>query len=212
MEKEQIIKALEELQKEKKRNFSQSYDIIITLKDIDIKTQPVESFIVMPHSRGKKVKVCAFVGQELAEQAEKTFDLVIREKNFDEYKDKKKAKALSKAYDFFIAQATLMPLIAQTFGRVLGPRGKMPNPKAGCVVPPNANLAAVKERLQKMVHVKAKSAPMIQCIVGTEEMKQEETVDNVLTVLTQVTKALPSEEQNIHTIYLKKTMSKVVKV
>jgi len=44
----------------------------------------------MPHSRGKKVKICAFVGQELAEQAEKNFDLVVREKNFDEYKDKKK--------------------------------------------------------------------------------------------------------------------------
>lgn len=212
MEKDRIIKALEELQKEKKRNFSQSYDLIITLRDIDIKTKPIESFIIMPHSRGKKVKICAFVGQELAEQAEKNFDLVVREKNFDEYKEKKKTKMLAKEYDFFIAQATLMPQVAAVFGRSLGPKGKMPNPKAGCVVPPNANLTVLKERLQKMVQVKAKNAPMIQCIVGNENMKQEETVENVLTLLTQVAKSLPNEEQNIHTVYLKKTMSKVVKV
>ena len=212
MEKDRIVKALEELQKEKKRNFSQSYDIIITLRDLDIKTKPIESFVLMPHSRGKKVKICAFVGQELAEQAEKNCDLVVREKNFDEYKDKKKTKKLAREYDYFIAQVTLMPQVAAVFGRSLGPKGKMPNPKAGCVVTPNANLAVLKERLQKMVQIKAKNAPMIQCIVGNESMKQEETVENVLTLLTQVAKSLPSEEQNIHTVYLKKTMSKVVKI
>ncbi|HLC74298.1 MAG TPA: 50S ribosomal protein L1 [Candidatus Nanoarchaeia archaeon] len=213
MDKARVTKALEQLQAEKQRKFQQSYDFIVTLKDINVKTQPIDAYVVLPHSRGKTVKVCALVGQELAEQAAKNCDLVIREMQFDAYKGKPKdAKKLAKTYDFFIAQANLMTQIAAVFGRSFGPRGKMPNPKAGCVVPPQANLAVLKERLQKTVHVKAKDALMLQCIIGNEKMSMDEVTDNVMAVLTQVTKALPNEEQNINCIYLKKTMSKPVKV
>lgn len=213
MEKAQVTKALEELHQHKKRNFVQSYDLIITLKDIDIKVKPVDTFAVLPNSRGKKIKVCALVGQELAEQAAKTCDLVIRENEFPDYKgDKKKLKNLARTYDFFIAQVTLMPQVAAVFGRVLGPRGRMPNPKAGCVVAPSADLAALKERLQKTVQLKSRNSPMVQCIIGSEEMGAEQVADNVLSVYNQITKMLPNEEQNIKTVYLKKSMSKVVKV
>ena len=212
MEKTQIIKALEELHKQEKRKFVQSFDLIVTLKDVDIKAKPVDTFAVLPHSRGKKIKVCALVGQELAEQAAKTCDFVIRENDFVTYKDKKKLKNLARSYDFFIAQVTLMPQVAAVFGRVLGPRGRMPNPKAGCVVPPSADLAGLKERLQKTVQLKSRNSPMVQCIVGSEDMGTEQVADNVLSVYNQVSKMLPNEEQNIKTVYLKKSMSNVIKV
>lgn len=212
MEKTQIIKALEELHKQEKRKFVQSYDLIVTLKDVDVKTKPVDMFAVLPHSRGKKIKVCALVGQELAEQAAKTCDFVIRENDFATYKDKKKLKNLARSYDFFIAQVTLMPQVAAVFGRVLGPRGRMPNPKAGCVVPPSADLGSLKERLQKTVQLKSRNSPMVQCIVGSEDMNTEQVADNVLSVYNQVSKMLPNEEQNIKIVYLKKSMSNVVKV
>ena len=212
MEKTQIIKALEELHKQEKRKFVQSFDLIVTLKDVDIKAKPVDAFAVLPHSRGKKIKVCALVGQELAEQAAKTCDFVIRENDFVAYKDKKKLKNLARSYDFFIAQVTLMPQVAAVFGRVLGPRGRMPNPKAGCVVPPSADLAGLKERLQKTVQLKSRNSPMVQCIVGSEDMVTEQVADNVLSVYNQVSKMLPNEEQNIKTVYLKKSMSNVIKV
>ncbi|HLD33866.1 MAG TPA: hypothetical protein VJB66_04015 [Candidatus Nanoarchaeia archaeon] len=211
MEKTQILKALEQLKDDKKK-FVQSYDLIITLKDINTKTAPVDAFVVMPHTRGKTVKVCAVVGQELAEQASKQCDLVIRETELLKYRDNKAAKKLAGEYDFFLAQITLMPQIAQYFGRSFGPRGKMPNPKAGCVVAPTANLSVVKERLQKTVHVKSKEALALQCIIGNESMDIEQVADNILAVVTQVSKALPNEDQNVKAVFIKKTMSKPIKV
>lgn len=213
MDKAQIIKALESIKEEKKRNFLQSYDLIITLKDIDIKTKPVDAFVVMPHSRGKKIKVCGLVGQELADKAQKICDFVIREKDFPMYKeDKKKVKKLAQDYDFFIAQANLMAQIAAVFGRGFGPRGKMPNPKAGAVIPANADVDVLIKRLQNTVAVKAKTMAAIQCTIGSEDMNFEPVAENILAVYNQLLKLLPSEEQNIRTVYVKKSMSAVVKV
>ena|SRR3989338_632694 len=213
MDKAQIIKALESIKEEKKRGFLQSYDLVITLKDIDIKTKPVDAFVVMPNSRGKKIKVCGLVGQELADKAQKACDLVIREKDFPIYKeDKKKVKKLARDYDFFIAQANLMAQIAAVFGRAFGPRGKMPNPKAGAVIPANADVEMLVKRLQNTVAVKAKTMPAIQCTIGSEDMNVEQVAENIFAVYTQLLKLLPSEEQNIRTVYVKKSMSPVVKV
>jgi large subunit ribosomal protein L1 len=213
MDKKQIQIALEELKKEKSRKFSQSYDLIVTLRDLDIKAHPVDAFVLLPHSRGKKVRICALVGQELADSAKTNTDTVIRETDMDKIKgDKKQVKQLSEQHDFFIAQANLMPQVAAAFGRTLGPRGKMPNPKAGGVVPPNADLASVRDRLQKTVQLKTKAAPMVQCIVGSEDMDDAQIVDNVMTAYTQLTKLLPAEANNVKSVLLKKTMSKVVNV
>jgi large subunit ribosomal protein L1 len=58
----------------------------------------------------------------------------ITKSEFKNYSDKKELKKLVSKYDFFIAQASLMPIVATTFGRVLGPAGKMPSPQLGILV------------------------------------------------------------------------------
>ena len=197
-----------------KRNFKQSFDLIINLKGLDVKKQEhqIDTFITLPNSRGKKVKVCALVGAELAEQAKTVCDEAIMSDNFEKYKDKKETKKLATSFDFFVAQANMMPKIATVFGRVFGPRGKMPNPKSGCIVPPNANLKPLYEKLQKTVRATTKSAPLIQCGIGSEDMKQEDIAENALTVYDNVLHALPNEKHNIKDIYIKLTMGKPVKV
>ena len=135
------------------------------------------------------------------------------ERYFDKYaKDKKLTKKLAGEYDFFVAQATIMPKVAASFGRIFGPKGKMPNPKAGCILPPNGNVKAVVDKLQKTVRVAAKTMPAIQCVVGNEEMKEEEVIENILAVYHALVKVLPNEDQNIKAVLLKKTMGKPVKV
>src|SRR3989344_5225570 len=140
MDKETIKNTLEELKtNSQKRKFKQSIDLIITFKNLDLNKpeNQIEQFVNLHYGRGKQDKVCGLVGAELIEESKKELDKTIATDDYIIYqKDKKLIKKLATEYDFFIAQANVMPKIAQTFGRVLGPRQKMPNPKAGCVVPP----------------------------------------------------------------------------
>ena len=203
------IKAAKEARKERK--FSESYDLVINLKNLNVKSNPVKVAVVMPHTTGRSIKVCAFVGQELAEQSKKFCDKTITDFEFASWKGKiKEIKKLAEEYDFFIAQATVMAKMAGTFGKTLGMKGKMPHPKAGQVVPPNANLQQLVERLGKTVSVVARKATNLQCIVGKDSMSDDEVAENIETVYKTVVKALPNEEQNVKKVLLKLTMGKPV--
>ncbi|MBI4454030.1 hypothetical protein HY636_05290 [Candidatus Woesearchaeota archaeon] len=214
MEKENIKKVLEELKKNsKKRKFKQSYDLIINLQGLDLKKpeQHVDFYTSLHYGKGKKLKICAFVGPEMSEEAKKVCDLTV---NVDEFNNltKQAVKKMANEFDYFIAQANIMGKVAAAFGKVLGPRGKMPNPKAGCVFLPKAQLQPLYDKLQKTIRVSAKTALMIQCAVGKEDMKDEEIIDNVMTIYTQVVNSLPNHDNNIKLVSLKLTMSKPMKV
>tara|TARA_Y100000310_G_C20609360_1_gene777196 strand:+ start:532 stop:1170 length:639 start_codon:yes stop_codon:yes gene_type:complete len=212
MDKEQVKKAITELKSQPERKFSQSYDLIINLKNLVVKSSPVDLFVTLHYPKGKEVKIAGFVGNQLTEQSNKHFDLTISEADFAKYTDKKQLKQLADSYDYFVAQANLMPKVAQAFGKVLGIKGKMPNPKLGCVVPPNANLETLKNKLQKTVRLQAKKATNLQCLVGKQSQPDAEIIDNIITVYQAVLKALPNEEQNIKNAQLKLTMSKPIKI
>ena len=105
-----------------------------------------------------------------------------------------------------------MPKVAQAFGKVIGIKGKMPNPKLGCVVPPNANLEPLVKRLNLSVRMQAKKATNLQCMVGKEDQPDAEIIDNILTVYNATLKQLPNEIQNVKNVVLKTTMGKPVKL
>jgi len=216
MEKQRIVQTLEKAKTDsKERKFTQTIDLIINLRGINIKKsdEQVNLFVELPHETGKKAKICGLVSKDLGEQAKKEFDFVIEDTQFEEYITKKKEfKKIAGSHDFFVAQANIMPKVAKSFGAILGKKGKIPNPKAGCVVPPNADLAKVKTRLQKMVKAQAKTEVSIKCAVGNEKMDPAQVVENVLAVYNKVKGALPQEEQNIKSVMLKLTMGPAVKV
>ncbi|MBR9691513.1 50S ribosomal protein L1 [Candidatus Woesearchaeota archaeon] len=215
MDKETVKKSIEELKKSNKRNFKQTFDLIIVLKSLNLKKpeDQIEFYHQMHYSVGKQIKICALVGPELAGQAKELFDTTIHIDDFPKYaKDKKLLKKAGAEHDFFVAQATIMPQVATTFGKILGPKGKMPNPKAGCVVPPNANLKPLVEKLKKTVRIAAKTIPMIQLAVGKEDSKEEEVIDNILTTYNDLVHRLPGGKNNIKRVLLKLTMSKPVKL
>ncbi len=178
-----------------------------------MKTSSLDFFVNLPFPKGKKVKIAAFVDQLLAEQAGKFCDLVIRDTEFDKYKENKKAnKKLAQEYDYFIAQATIMPKIAGVFGKALGARGKMPNPKLGGVVPPNANLEPLVKKLATTVRLSTKKGTNLQCLVGKQNQPEAQIIDNILTVYQAAVKQLPNEVHNIKEVLLKTTMGKPVKI
>ena len=215
MDKQEVMTALATMKKESaKREFVQSVDLIIALKDLDFKKteQQVDFFVTLQHDTGRKKKICALIGPELISEAKEAMDETINVDDFTKY-NKQKAKKLAQDYDFFIAQATIMTKVAASFGRYLGVRGKMPNPKAGCVVPPKgAALKALHERLQKTLKVSARKVPIIQLQIGTEAMNPEHVADNIVYVYDQLIHHLPGERNNIQTVYLKLTMGKPVKL
>lgn len=215
MEKKELINAINKAKEvSSKRNFKQSFDLIINLKGIDLKKteQQVNIFVQLHYPRGREAKICALVGPELLGQAKRDCHGFISIDDFGKYSDKRAIKKLADSYDYFIAQATIMPKIATAFGRVFGPRGKMPNPKAGCVVPPNANLKQVVERLQKTVTLRTKNDPIIMTSIGKENAKEEELADNAMTIYNAVIHSLPNEKYNVKSVYIKLTMSKPVMV
>ena len=127
-------------------------------------------------------------------------------------KNKGKTKKLAESYDFFIAQANIMPQVASAFGKILGTRGKMPNPKAGCVVPPKTNLKPVCQKLKMMVRVSAKKDSTIKIPIGKEDQPEAEIVDNVIAILDQLIHHIPGGKNNIRNAMLKLTMGKPAKI
>ena len=202
---EQLETALNELRKNPERKFDQSVDLIINLQKFDVKKNQVNLFISVPH-KIKEKKICAFL--EVKNNNVET----ITKAEFKKYSDKKELKKLAKKYDFFIAQASLMPIIATTFGRVLGPAGKMPSPQVGILK--NADDKAINElknKINNSVKIKTKEAS-IKISIGKQSMKNEELIENIITVYNSVMKALLKGKDNIKNIELKFTMTKPQKI
>jgi len=191
-----------------KKNFKQSIDLIINLKGLDLKKTEhnINIFVPLQYDTGKKISVCALVGPELEGKAKEACEEIILAERFDMFKDKAVVKKLANKHDFFIAQASLMPKIATVFGRFLGPKGKMPNPKIGSILPPNANIKPLCEKLKKTVNLITKNEPTIKCRVGREDTDDSSVIDNILTVYNSVTQKLPNETQNVKSVMLKLTM------
>ncbi len=193
----------------KKRNFTQSFEIIIVLKGVDTKQFALNENVVLPNGRGKDVKVCVVASGDIALKAKKCADRVI-DKNELERISKKEAKKIAKEFDFFAVEAPLMASFAKVFGPVLGPRGKMPTPRD--IIPPTGDPCAVVERLRKSTRVRARKSASIQAAFGSEKQKDEELAENAKAVLEAVLNKLEQGWNNIKKIFVKLSMGPVVKV
>ena len=207
MNKKDVLKAIQTAKGSTKRNFKQSVDLIINLKSMDLKKaeNQFDDFVDLPHTKGKKTKVCALVGPELEDNAKKVCDKTIRQDEFQKL-NKLIIKKIAKQYDYFIAQANIMANVATTFGKSLGPRGKMPNPKIGCVVPPKADLTVSYNRLQKLVKLSTKKGGSVKTIIGNEGMEDKDLVENIMTAYNHFIKILPNEKDNVKNVLVKLTM------
>ena len=210
MKKDQLLHALQNLRKiSKKRKFTQTVDLIINLRDLD-KKHNVDAYLVMPHNTGKGTKICAIVDGELEKDAKASADKVITKLELTKLTPKEISK-IAKDYDIFIAQASLMGQIATVFGRILGPLGKMPNPKAGGVVMSGGSVKASVDRFKKNLRIKNKNELVVKVSLGKEDFEDSKLVENAMVVYEAVSHAVPNE-RNIKNVVLKMTMSKPVVV
>lgn len=205
---EAVKKVLEE---SKPRNFTQSIDVVITINDLDVNKPEnrLDEEVLLPNGRGKDVKIAFIAEGELAYQAEQAgADLVIDKEQLEAYgKNRAEAKKVANTYDFFVAQSDLMPTVGRFLGPVLGPRKKMPKP-----IPASANPEVILGRLRSTVKVRVKDQPIVQSIVGSEDMTEAQIAENVDAVLDVLDRNLEKGQKQIKALYIKTTMGPVTRV
>ena len=202
---EHLKKALEELRKTEKRKFEQTVDLIINLQKFDVKKSQINLFVQVPY-KVKKKKIAGFF-----ETSQKEVETITKN-DFRKYSDKKEIKKLVKKFDFFISQASLMPSVATTFGRVLGPAGKMPSPQLGIILNPDEkSISELVSKINQSARIRVKEAS-VKMPIGKEGMKDEEIIENISAIYNALLKALPKEKENIKNVEIKFTMTKPVKI
>jgi large subunit ribosomal protein L1 len=100
-----------------------------------------------------------------------------------------------------------MPLIGRNMGTILGPRGKMPTP-----VVPSTDIKEEIDKHRKMILIRLRNQPILQCIVGNEKMVDDEVAENVQTVIRSVETKLSKGAKNLESINIKLTMGAPIKV
>ncbi|MFH1249248.1 MAG: hypothetical protein V1660_03785 [archaeon] len=198
--------AIDNLKKGKKRNFNQSVELIINLKDFDARKDSLNTFLQLPFPPSEK-KICAFLDKPNNE-----FDSAILKADFEKWQDKKEMKKLAKDYDFFVAVPSVMQLVATKFGRILGPMGKMPSPQLGLLVSQDEkSIQELISKLRKTTRVKAKE-PSVKILIGKEDTDTLKISQNAEAIYNLVVNTLPKKKENIKSLMIKLTMSKPIKL
>ena len=163
--------------------------------------------VSLPHGTGKQVRVLVLCNTDEAANAAKEAgaDYV----GLDEYIEKIKGGWTD--VDVIITQPAIMGKIG-ALGRVLGPRGLMPNPKSGTVTPDVAK--AVKEVKQGKIDFKADKTGIVHASIGKVSFTTEQMVDNAREFINTLVKLKPSAAKGtyIKSIYLSSTMSRGLKI
>jgi large subunit ribosomal protein L1 len=201
-----LKEALKQLRSTEERKFDQTVDLIVNLKGLDFRKTNL-SFVVSVPNKFKDKTVCAFLNEK------SELVTTVTKPEFSKFAtDKKALKKLVKKYDFFIAHGSLMPSVASTFGKVLGPTGKMPTPALGVMMKEgNDEVKNMLGKISKSAKIRVKDAS-IKIAVGKASMDDAKIIENAKSVYDGIVAALPLKTDNIKKSLLKLTMSKPVEV
>lgn len=178
--------------------FPESFDIAVNLGvDPRKSDQVVRGATTLPHGTGKEIRVAVFAQGENADKAKEAgADLV----GFEDLADKVKAGELD--FDVVIASPDAMRIVGQ-LGKVLGPRGLMPNPKTGTVTPDV--VTAVKNAKAGQIQFRTDKAGIIHGSIGRIGFGPDQIRENVEALVSDLKKAKPASAKG--TYFEKVTLS-----
>ncbi len=208
-EKKTIETVLKALEAAPPRKFSESVEIAINLRDIDLSVPKnrIDEDVILPKGRGRKIRVCVFASGEMAVKAKGAADLIIQPQEIEAYAgDKKKAKDLATSVDYFVAEAPLMPVIGRRLGVVLGPRGKMPKP-----LPPGADPVPLINSMRNTVRVRSRDKRTFHAPIGSRDMPPEDLAENLDFLMRRLLGKLERGRFNIQSAFIKTTMGPAVR-
>ena len=197
-----IIDAIKILKENSNVKFTESLDCAIRL-GVDPKhaDQMVRGTVALPHGTGKKVRVLVIA--KAAEKAKEALDAGADYAGFDEYLEKIKGGWTD--IDVIIASPDTMADLGK-LGKILGPKGLMPNPKSGTVTPDVAK--AVKEVKAGKIEFRVEKAGIVHTSLGKLDFEAEKLADNVQAFVNTIIKLKPSSAkgQYVKSLYLSSTM------
>lgn len=189
------------------RKFTETLDIAINL-GIDVKQsdQAVRGMVQLPHGTGKTVRVAVFAKGEKADAAKAAGADVV---GADELAE----KIMGGFSDFerVIATPDMMGVVGK-LGKVLGPRGLMPNPKLGTVTPNVAD--AVKAAKAGSIEFRAEKGGIVHAGIGKLSFTEEQLLGNARAFIAAISKARPAGVKGtyINRVALSSTMGPGLKV
>ena len=202
-----IPEAVNLLREVKWANFDESVNLDLKLTvDPRRADQQIRGTVVLPHGTGKKIRVCVFVkGEKAREATEAGADNV----GSDELVEKVQGGWTD--FEAAISTPDMMKSVGK-LGKVLGPRGLMPNPKTGTVTFDLAQ--AINQIKGGRVEYRLDRLANMHVLVGKTSFNNEQLVDNVTTLVDAVIKAKPSSArgQFIKSITLSSTMSPGIRI
>jgi large subunit ribosomal protein L1 len=162
--------------------------------------------LTLPHGLGKEVRVAVFAQGDKAREAEEAGADVVGAEEL--------AARIQDGFDDFdvaIATPDLMPVVGR-LGRILGPRGKMPNPRVGTVTMDIGR--AVEEAKAGKVEYRTDRNAIVHLVIGKREFDDRRLLENYAAVMDELIRAKPSAAKGryIRTVTVASTMSPGVKV
>ena len=193
-----------------KRKFSQSAELTLVLKDIDVKKGfNLNEVVALPHKPAKQPSICVIAGGDMGSKVRKAgIDRVMDPQELDRLgTNKREARKIVRSYDFFLSDTTQMATVGRSLGQFLGPKGKMPTP-----LPYGAPVEAIANRFRSSVRVKAKNQLNVSAKIGDEKMDDSQLAENAGAVIAAVEKKLPQGDKNIRNAIVKFSMGKAAKL
>jgi large subunit ribosomal protein L1 len=202
------IEALELVQQTSKAKFDETIELHVRLGvDPRHADQQVRGAVVLPHGTGKKVRVLVFAKGDKAKEAEaagadyvgaeELVDKIQKENWFD--------------YDVVVATPDMMGLVGR-LGKILGPKGLMPNPKSGTVTFDVAK--AIADIKAGKVEYRVDKTAIIHVPIGKKSFGTQKLLDNFHTIMEAIIKAKPAaaKGQYVKSVVVSSTMGPGIKI
>lgn len=204
-----LIEGMEIIKKASFVKFDASIEVAINLNlDTRKADQQLRGAILLPHGTGKTIKVLVAVDDSEQQKLskEKGADIVVGSVELEEILKKGEYN-----FDVIVAEPKMMIVLGK-YGKALGPKGLMPNPKTGTVTPDVAK--AVEELKKGKANYRADKSGIIHSLIGKTSMESNKLAENADTLIQLIKKLKPATVKGTYmkSVYLSSTMGPSIKI